>query len=254
MAETCKFCKKDLNSGIWLSPQFTDEKVLLFCSGKCKEEYLKKKLERIKVDYPNYYEKIKEAAENESSLCNKEIYAPFIEAIKYEANEKTKPIKIGVDTSIIVNLIAKDIDLFEFKKKELPDNALLYYALRIKYEFKGVMLNRFNIDKEEKNKLWRRVKKSLGLLPLRIGRSNISRYIDKVQEANNKLIGQKEPQFQSIYKIEDEDVEIIASFLKSKIKMVYTSDRAFHETCKILGLNSKLITMNDYREMKRRIW
>src|SRR3989338_1161948 len=191
MAETCKFCKKDLNSGIWLSPQFTDEKVLLFCSGKCKEEYLKKKLERIKVDYPNYYEKIKEAAENESSLCNKEIYAPFIEAIKYEANEKTK--------------------------------------------------------------LWRRVKKSLGLLPLRIGRSNISRYIDKVREANNKLIGQKEPQFQSIYKIEDEDVEIIASFLKSKIKMVYTSDRAFHETCKILGLNSKLITMNDYREMKRRI-
>ena len=43
MAETCKFCKKDLNSGIWLSPQFTDEKVLLFCSEECKEEYLKKK-------------------------------------------------------------------------------------------------------------------------------------------------------------------------------------------------------------------
>ena len=67
------------------------------------------------------------------------------------------------------------------------------------------------------------------------------------------LCGQKEPQFQSTYKIEDEDVEIIASFLKSKIKMIYTSDRAFHETCKILGLDSKLITMNNYGEMKRRV-
>lgn len=253
MTETCKFCKKEISSGIWLSPQFIDEKVLLFCSKKCKEDYLKKKLRRIKAEYPSYYEKIKEAAENECSLCNKEIYAPFIEAIKYGSNEKTKPIKIGVDTSIIVNLIAKDIDLFEFKKKELPENALLYYALRTKYEFKGVMLNRFDIDKKEKNKLWRRVKKSLGLIPLRIGGNDISKYVHKVREANNKLIGQKEPQFQSTYKIEDEDVEIIASFLKSKIKMVYTSDRAFHETCKILGLDSKLITMNDYGEMKRRI-
>src|SRR3989344_6059169 len=218
MTETCKFCKQELNSGIWLSPQFTDEKVLLFCSEKCKEEYLKKKLERIKIEYPNYYEKIKKATENEGSLYNKEIYAPFIEAIKYEAKEKTKPIKIGVDTSIIVNLIVKDIDLFEFKKKEPPNKTLLYYALRTKYEFKGVMLNRFDIDKKEKNKLWRRVKKSLGLLPLRIGGSNISRYIDKVRKANNKLIGQKEPQFQSTYKIEDEDVEIIASFLNYKNK------------------------------------
>ncbi|MEK6927474.1 MAG: hypothetical protein AABX11_03500 [Nanoarchaeota archaeon] len=253
MTETCKFCKKEFNSGIWLASQFADEKVLLFCSEKCKEDYLKKKLRRIKAEYPNYYEKIKKVAESEVSLDNKDIYMPYIDAIKQEVNEKTKPIKIGVGTSIIINLIVKDIDIFEFKKREFSDNALLYYALRTKYEFKGVMLNRFDIDKKEKNKLWRRVKKSLGLLPLRIGGSNISRYIDKVREANNKLIGQKEPQFQSTYKIEDEDVEIIASFLKSNIKMVYTSDKAFHETCKILGLDSKLITMNDYGEMKRRI-
>lgn len=253
MTETCKFCKKEINSGIWLSPQFTDEKVLLFCSEKCKEEYLKKKLERIKAEYPNYYEKIKEAAENESSPGDKDIYMPFIEIIKREVNKKAKPIKIGIDTSVIVNLIVKDIDLFEFKRKEFLENNILYYAMRIKYEFKGVMLNRFDINKKEKNKLWRRAKKSLGLLPLRIGGSSISKYLDKVREANNKLIGQKEPQFQLTYKIEDEDIEIIDSLLKSKIKRVYTSDRAFHETCKILGLDSKLITMNDYVKMKRRV-
>lgn len=34
MTETCKTCKKEYVSGIWMSPQFVDEKVLLFCSLK----------------------------------------------------------------------------------------------------------------------------------------------------------------------------------------------------------------------------
>ena len=125
--------------------------------------------------------------------------------------------------------------------------------MRTKYEFKRVMLNKFDVDKKEKNKLWRRIKSSLGLKPLKIGSSDISKYTDKVKKANTKLIEQKEPQFQKDYKIENEDIEIIASFLKSKIKIVYTSDRAFHETCEILRLDSKLITMQDYSMMKKRI-
>jgi len=58
MSETCKTCRKEFDSGIWRSPQFADEKVLLFCSNKCKNEYIKRKLERIKSGYPNYYKKI----------------------------------------------------------------------------------------------------------------------------------------------------------------------------------------------------
>lgn len=58
MSETCKTCKKKVASGIWMSPQFIDEKVLLFCSDKCKKEYIKMKLERIKVEYPKYYDKL----------------------------------------------------------------------------------------------------------------------------------------------------------------------------------------------------
>ena len=59
MNETCKTCKKKFDSGIWMASQFADEKVLLFCSEKCKEEYIEMKLRRIKVNYPKYYEKIK---------------------------------------------------------------------------------------------------------------------------------------------------------------------------------------------------
>ena len=58
MNKTCKTCRKKFDSGIWLAPQFKDEKVLLFCSDKCKNEYIKMKLERIKVNYPKYYDKI----------------------------------------------------------------------------------------------------------------------------------------------------------------------------------------------------
>ncbi len=59
MGELCKTCHKEFNSGIWLSPQFKDEKALLFCSDKCKNKYIKMKLERIKVNYPTYYTKLK---------------------------------------------------------------------------------------------------------------------------------------------------------------------------------------------------
>jgi ribosomal protein L24E len=57
--ETCKFCKKKCQTGIWVAPKFSNEKTLLFCSKKCKEEYVNDKLERIKVNYPKFYEKVK---------------------------------------------------------------------------------------------------------------------------------------------------------------------------------------------------
>ena len=58
MGETCKTCKKQVNEGIWLSPQFSDEKVLLFCSNQCKLEHIKDKLNRIKGNYPTFYDNI----------------------------------------------------------------------------------------------------------------------------------------------------------------------------------------------------
>jgi ribosomal protein L24E len=67
MQETCKTCKEKVESGIFLSPQFSDEKVLLFCSEKCRDEHIKAKLERIKSSYPKYYEKLKKHAKSEKN-------------------------------------------------------------------------------------------------------------------------------------------------------------------------------------------
>ena len=58
MSERCKTCGLEFYSGIWQAPQFSDEKVLLFCSEECKSRHIKKKLERIKLNYPYFYDKI----------------------------------------------------------------------------------------------------------------------------------------------------------------------------------------------------
>jgi ribosomal protein L24E len=54
MGEICKNCRNRFGSGIWMASQFKDEKVLFFCSDKCKNKYIKMKLARIKVNYPKY--------------------------------------------------------------------------------------------------------------------------------------------------------------------------------------------------------
>ncbi len=58
MSEICKTCRKGFDSGIWIAPQFREERALLFCSEKCKKKYIKMKLKRIKFNYPKYYNKI----------------------------------------------------------------------------------------------------------------------------------------------------------------------------------------------------
>ncbi len=160
--------------------------------------------------------------------------------------------KIGIDTSIIINLIIKDIDIYNFKKKNFNEDDKLYYAMQTKYEFKGVILNRHGFDKKEKNKLWRRAKRSLELIPIKIGKRDISKYLNKVKEVNDSLSKNfYSSKFQN-HKIGMADIEIIANFLKWNITKVYTSDMAFYETCKVLGLESEYISGKDYSLMKRR--
>lgn len=71
MSEICKTCKEKFDSGIWISPQFKNEKVLLFCSNKCKNEYTKSKLRRIKGNYPKYYSKLMRQIKNEKRIKQK---------------------------------------------------------------------------------------------------------------------------------------------------------------------------------------
>ena len=167
-------------------------------------------------------------------------------------NKSIKGKKIGIDTSIILNLIIKDIDIYDFKKKNFNEEDKLYYAMQTKYEFKGVILNRYGFDKKEKNKLWKKAKRSLGLMPIKIGKRDISKYLDKVKDVNDLLSKNINPLKFQIYKIGRADIEIIANFLKWNITKIYTSDIAFYKTCKTLGLESEFISSKDYSIMKRR--
>ena len=81
MSEECKACQKEFDLGIWVSPQFPDEKVWLFCSEECKKKFLKAKLERIKTGYPKYYEKIKNGKDD---YWNKVLEKEIIEGAEDE--------------------------------------------------------------------------------------------------------------------------------------------------------------------------
>jgi hypothetical protein len=59
MTNNCKFCDKEIVRGIFVSPQFPNEKTWLFCNETCKRKFLKMKIKRINLEYPKYFEKIK---------------------------------------------------------------------------------------------------------------------------------------------------------------------------------------------------
>ena len=87
--------------------------------------------------------------------------------------------------------------------------------MRTKYEFKGVILNKFRFDKKEKNKLWKRVKNSLGLKPIKIGKRDISLQLEKVRKANTFLVKQISKSTFQPCKIGEEDIEIIANLSRT---------------------------------------
>jgi len=60
--ERCKNCGEEFDSGIWVGSQFANEKVYLFCSDKCRIEFLKCKLEKIRLEYPSFYDKLKRSS------------------------------------------------------------------------------------------------------------------------------------------------------------------------------------------------
>ena len=162
--------------------------------------------------------------------------------------------KVGIDTSILVNLVVKDINLFKFKEKNFSIKNIFYYAQKTKYEFMGVLINKNGFDREEAKKSWKRVADALDLNLISTQKNKIFPYLFRVEEANNFLVKQRgNCNFQMTYKIGKADIEIIANFLKEGVCLVYTSDRAFYETCKILRLNSKIIFLPDYFKMEKRL-
>jgi len=71
MSKACRNCKKEISSGIWIESKFKDTPIYIFCSEKCKEEYSKSKLTRIKTEYPKYHEKIMKLSEKKDFNLDK---------------------------------------------------------------------------------------------------------------------------------------------------------------------------------------
>lgn len=160
--------------------------------------------------------------------------------------------KIGIDTAIFVNLVRLNIDLEEFRQQHFALNNILFYAKKSHHEFMGVLIGKYKFEKEKAIQEWNKLVNTFGLnlIPWRKGEQES--YIARVLEANKNIAKERNCDTYAMdYTIGKADVEIIASFLKGGITKIYTSDRAFHETCKKLGLQAKCINLPEFMGMKR---
>lgn len=76
---TCLECKKKNSFGIWIESKFKENPILIFCSEKCKNDYLKRKIDKIKTEYPKYYNKILEDFEKKKIKENSADFLHYAE-------------------------------------------------------------------------------------------------------------------------------------------------------------------------------
>jgi hypothetical protein len=143
------------------------------------------------------------------------------------------PIKNGLDTSRLVNLIICFNSPKDFKMKGFPFPPNLFFIHEISFsEAVGILINKFNFLKKDaisKVKEWR---KEVGTNEIK--RDKTSEHYELVVEEINRLVVKDKG---DRYKIGENDVMIIAGFMKEGINMVHVKDKGFEETCKRLKMN-----------------
>lgn len=143
------------------------------------------------------------------------------------------PIRNGLDTSRLVNLIIcfDSPDEFKIEGFSFPPN--LFYIHEVSFnEAVGILIEKFNFDQKNaitKVKEW---KKEFGTLEIKRG-GNSEEYEKIVNKTNQEVVRDKG----NAYKIGHMDLIIIAGFLKEKINIVHVKDKGFEETCKKLDIN-----------------
>ena len=142
-------------------------------------------------------------------------------------------IKNGLDTSRLVNLIIcfDHPDNFKIKGFQFPPNLFFIHEISFN-ETVGILINEFKFDREKaisRVKEWRNEFRTT-----EIKRDEISKDYEKIVEKTNQEIVKEKG---NNYKIGDNDIIIIAGFMKEKVNIVHVKDKGFEETCKRLGMN-----------------
>lgn len=161
--------------------------------------------------------------------------------------------KVGIDTAIFVNLARLNIDLKEFRRQHFAVNNVLFYAKKSHHEFMGVLIGKYEFEKKRAVQKWNDLVDAFDLNLIQWRKGEQEQHLSRVRAMNAQVAEERNnPMFQIDYAIGKADVEIIASFLKEGITKVYTSDRAFYETCKKLGLEARNINVMEFMRMSKK--
>ncbi len=160
-------------------------------------------------------------------------------------------IKNGLDSSRLINIIVTSDSPEDYKMSGYPCPPNLFYIHKISIsETVGILINKYNLaaaDAREKVSRW------ISELQITIiDPSDIESFEKIVSETN--LIVIKE--LGEDYEIGDNDIKIIASFIKEGINVVHVKDKGFEETCRRLNINVINTPERDLKmekELKKRL-
>ena len=163
-------------------------------------------------------------------------------------------VRNGFDSSTLINLIVVfDSEFEEFRQRgfTFPPHLFFYHEIS-RPEVIGVLTNRHKLTKEEAISSFEKLVSTFNLQKITRNCELDEQFERIVEEANSRVVLKlNNPHL----KIGDNDIIIIAGFLKSKINVVHSGDEGFLKTCEELAMNTIPLSQLDVaKEEKLKEW
>ncbi len=167
-----------------------------------------------------------------------------VNSFSFQGNTVLKGfIKNGLDSSTLINLIIVFDGKFDIFKKQgftFPPYLFFYHELS-RTEVIGVLINRYKFTKEEAIEAFDNMIKEFYLEKIQRITTKDQAYQKIVQDANAVVVRKLGSNFQ----IGDNDILIIAGFVRENVIFVHSGDKGFIETCKELKINAISLPQGD---------
>ena len=171
-----------------------------------------------------------------------EVYTPS------SMNQLKNFVKNGLDSSTIINIIVSfDSNFEEFQRKgfTFPFHRFFYHEVSWS-ETVGILINHHKFTKEEAVVSLKKIITQFSLQKIiRVDSDELFERL--VEEANQRLVQRfNTPRL----KIGDNDIIIIAGFLRENINFVHSGDEGFLKTCDEVGINIVPLSRGDFEKEK----
>ncbi|MDP3765991.1 MAG: hypothetical protein Q8R04_05755 [Nanoarchaeota archaeon] len=144
----------------------------------------------------------------------------------------------GLDSSTLINLIVVFDSKFEEYKKRgftFPPNLFCYHEVSVP-EVIGILINKHGFTKDEAKEALRKLVNEFSLTKI-IRIQELDAPFEKLVEETNIKVVSKYNNNPNLT-IGDQDIIIIAGFLRNNVNFVHSADEGFLKTCEELKINT----------------